>query len=60
MELQGERLELFNEIINLDTESIEKVKKYIKYPVLLKWMTLTSSLMKRLKMLCVHYLMRRR
>ncbi len=30
MELQGERLELFNEIINLDTESIEKVKKYIK------------------------------
>lgn len=30
MELQGERLELFNEIVNLDTESIEKVKKYIK------------------------------
>ena len=30
MELQGERLELFNEIINLDTESIEKVKKYIR------------------------------
>ena len=30
MELQGEHLELFNEIINLDTESIEKVKKYIK------------------------------
>ena len=30
MELQGERLELFNEIINLDTESLEKVKKYIK------------------------------
>ncbi len=30
MELQGERLELFNQIINLDTESIEKVKKYIK------------------------------
>lgn len=30
MELQGERLELFNEIINLDTDSIEKVKKYIK------------------------------
>ena len=30
MELQGERLELFNEIINLGTESIEKVKKYIK------------------------------
>ena len=30
MELQGERLELFNEIINLDTESIERVKKYIK------------------------------
>lgn len=30
VELQGERLELFNEIINLDTESIEKVKKYIK------------------------------
>ena len=30
MELQGERLELFNEIVNLDTESIGKVKKYIK------------------------------
>ena len=30
MELQGERLELFNEIINLDTESIERVKKYVK------------------------------
>ncbi len=30
MELQGEHLELFNEIINLDTESIERVKKYIK------------------------------
>ena len=30
MELQGERLELFNEIVNLDTESLEKVKKYIK------------------------------
>lgn len=30
MELQGEQLELFNEIIQLDNESIEKVKKYIK------------------------------
>lgn len=30
VELQGERLELFNEIVNLDSESIEKVKKYIK------------------------------
>lgn len=30
IELQGERLELFNEIVNLDSESIERVKKYIK------------------------------
>lgn len=30
VELQGERLELFNEIVNLDSESIERVKKYIK------------------------------
>lgn len=30
IELQGERLELFNDIVNLDSESIERVKKYIK------------------------------
>lgn len=30
MNLQGDQLDLFNEIINLDNESIAKVKKYIK------------------------------
>lgn len=55
MELQGEHLELFNEIINLDTESIERVKKYIKRiasckyknPVRLHLMTLIASPTKR-------------
>lgn len=30
MNLQGERLELFNQIASLDNESFAKVKKYVK------------------------------